>query len=1467
MGTKFIQGTLDATLLKENGVELSTKYLQKTAADGSYASMAWVEDALTQYAKNSDVVNRTGSQWGIQGDKEWMGTMHFNGDALLAYGHSQFKGKTDFSGETIFYGKLSNQKFFQNNGIVAGGVIDLNPEDTCVVFPFYMNDLAYLNAKGGSCTITGATQITNTGGDGYSTLFDGTSSTMYLTLNDVNDEVIILIKAHQNFYYHTKLGISFGSSYWRAKNIKIEMGYATEIGGDPADDAWVTRVDLTDYEYGVLRRDCNGPQITSNSAWNTIRITLTNFNNTTPRINGIFVVNYNSEGLNTTLLGKKGGYMYGSVDPYKTDEYSLGSATNRWHNTHSQCVFTDYLVPSQGWTGLIGDSNRPFHSLYVSNIYENGTKLTEKYATKTDLISKQDKLTAGDNITILEDGTISANISAEDVGVQVDSALSTTSENPVQNKVITAALNSKADSSAIPTKLSELTNDDNYLKTSSTVYPAIVKLPLTSFSLNTTLGTDGTPGVGTNRITTTDYFDIQTSSECRITYISCSRRNTSYTPLLILCEYDVNKKLLQRRSGLAINKEITLLDGTRFVKFTCYASGDAANVADIFYDFKIYRNYQSARYITCYEDWWNPSKGTTRPAVNWYFNGDFDLRMPHPSALVTSRTNEPVTKVVREALAQQPFAKYLWHDVLAFNRFNSPKYEVTTDGVTWTEATLPTALFACKEFNSVAILTKASGTNICGVRWTWTLTSSGLQSSSAEFFAIGRNWVSSTEEAAPRYVIERGNDLTNLTKVFDQVITDPNSPATPIFLFPEDGNYLSNNNYLRLTISKAPNTETRLNLSTIKLLTNRWGDQGKGSEYEHPYSWIADGSVTMMKDFNVPGQATFTGNVLAANNLNVTGEITASNNKVKINQDIVQLQQNTTIQKGIINNHPESANRTMLAYYVNGLSGFTNRGGNILLRNATKSSSSWVDQLFDGYTDYFQYRLTNKTDVVEFILQLPKEYTWTNTIGIGFGTGSYWGCKSIKTELGYISTTSTNYKVAPTEDNWTTINSEITWKTLETKTFTTAPDVYTVADSGPTAGDSSSKPFNYMRITLTDFVTTSPRIAGIWVNSAGDKGLAESYLTRDGSVGLYGDLLPDLNDKVRLGSSSNYWSAIWTNNLRASYIWPRGGNNSGQIGTPETQFWNVAARTFYENTVKLEDKYATKTEIDILKAFTLEGGVELSTASGYYWTFSDSNKVNLYYTPTEPGDAVNKDYVDNNFISNNGSGLKTINGQSLVGTGDITIEGGTSRRDLVISTEAYNILSPDNYIVRPYQENITGYTFTINDHPELYENKLLEYCGEISLGASEVTLTIDSNIISDLRWNTNYNITQINSHTLQLEPKNTYMFSVSNSQSTTGIWFGMIYNVPNPMLSTTTITMNGQTASWTPVIGFENEIIEYDVYVGAISNMVLVGTTTSNTMDLSANITTTGTIYKIKVVAKSIYYNNSTTELSYTYSA
>ena len=90
----------------------------------------------------------------------------------------------------------------------------------------------------------------------------------------------------------------------------------------------------------------------------------------------------------------------------------------------------------------------------------SGNNIVNTYATKTalseGLATKQGTLTAGANITIADDGTISAKDTVYTLptasatilgGVKVDTALSSESTNPVQNKVINTALGTKQNAS------------------------------------------------------------------------------------------------------------------------------------------------------------------------------------------------------------------------------------------------------------------------------------------------------------------------------------------------------------------------------------------------------------------------------------------------------------------------------------------------------------------------------------------------------------------------------------------------------------------------------------------------------------------------------------------------------------------------------------------------------------------------------------------------------------------------------------------------------------------------------------------------------------------------------------------------------------------------------------------------------------------------------------------------------------
>lgn len=103
--------------------------------------------------------------------------------------------------------------------------------------------------------------------------------------------------------------------------------------------------------------------------------------------------------------------------------------------------------------GGVGDTQRKINLSIDTDVIATKEDLADyqpvgDYATKTELASKQDTLVSGTNIKTINGQTLlgEGNIEIQGGGtITVDSDLSTTSENPVQNKVITTALNGKQD--------------------------------------------------------------------------------------------------------------------------------------------------------------------------------------------------------------------------------------------------------------------------------------------------------------------------------------------------------------------------------------------------------------------------------------------------------------------------------------------------------------------------------------------------------------------------------------------------------------------------------------------------------------------------------------------------------------------------------------------------------------------------------------------------------------------------------------------------------------------------------------------------------------------------------------------------------------------------------------------------------------------------------------------------------------
>lgn len=145
-------------------------------------------------------------------------------------------------------------------------------------------------------------------------------------------------------------------------------------------------------------------------------------------------------------------------------------------NSYLTSLSLSNYVQKSSTTGLLKNDGTVDTTQYLSSLptHNHDDRYYTESEVDTALNGKQATLISGTNIKTINNTSLlgSGNISIQGGGtVTVDDSLSTTSTNPVQNKVITGALNGKANSShthtkseitdfpSIPSKTSDLTND------------------------------------------------------------------------------------------------------------------------------------------------------------------------------------------------------------------------------------------------------------------------------------------------------------------------------------------------------------------------------------------------------------------------------------------------------------------------------------------------------------------------------------------------------------------------------------------------------------------------------------------------------------------------------------------------------------------------------------------------------------------------------------------------------------------------------------------------------------------------------------------------------------------------------------------------------------------------------------------------------------------------------------------------
>ena len=181
------------------------------------------------------------------------------------------------------------------------------------------------------------------------------------------------------------------------------------------------------------------------------------------------------------------------------------------------------------------------------------------------------------------------------------------------------------------------------------------------------------------------------------------------------------------------------------------------------------------------------------------------------------------------SIVNHPISGEVWHDIFAFRRFYNWTYETSTDGNSFTSATIDDKAFDHRDVSSY----EAINSTIKAVRWIV----QGVQYAKIKYFSISADY----SPSAPNVIfkVESSSDGNTWTTRVDAVTTNL-STNHAFFKTTTD----INDDYLRITLTKETISNTsNVDINRLCAWSYRSGDQGKGKEFHLPFKYVAQSSI------------------------------------------------------------------------------------------------------------------------------------------------------------------------------------------------------------------------------------------------------------------------------------------------------------------------------------------------------------------------------------------------------------------------------------------------------------------------------------------------------------------------------------------------------------------------------------------------------------------------------------------------
>ena len=271
----------------------------------------------------------------------------------------------------------------QKADTISGGYLFTHPESStnATIIPFMNNDIAWLLKRGGSAVVKydGVTQSVD-----ISNVFDG-SPAFWIVDNRNITTIVIELTLHKVFTWTNMAYCDFGSAYWLAKSIKIEV-----MNTNYASDVWTTKLNITNNSSVYATADVSHTPVGASNAgggFNKIKFTFTDWygiGTTNFRVAQLGIVNYNGLGLREPYMSRgTDDAVWRNITPAGNNSYNLGAVSYKWANGY----FTNINGVSVGDSPKFTDNNTTYalstsgNNIVLTPSSGSANTITVPYAT------------------------------------------------------------------------------------------------------------------------------------------------------------------------------------------------------------------------------------------------------------------------------------------------------------------------------------------------------------------------------------------------------------------------------------------------------------------------------------------------------------------------------------------------------------------------------------------------------------------------------------------------------------------------------------------------------------------------------------------------------------------------------------------------------------------------------------------------------------------------------------------------------------------------------------------------------------------------------------------------------------------------------------------------------------------------------------------------------------------------------